>query len=322
MRMGCATPSRHSHQDYRPNDHGASGANPMLPGQVAVENGQGPSASSRWSRLRKDFGQRLLHVLLELRVRLRVVEHGERGIPDRRDDRRPEVGVVECVVSAFVFEQGNVRAGRPVLLGEAPDRGDRGGLVDCAREEADRAAHQRPGVKRGVDRGVERQVRAELEVLGRLRLQGSRHCGQERQPPPRDPPIRAIRAGSTLGWVARSARAWYTLYTCPVRLSCVSGGNCLIPRPVKLSTTNTATPCDRSSRAQVSSARPTPPPPCDRTTTGTRPSPFGSSSSPEMVTGCPVLTPSQKSRALSVSVSNSTSPLGPWAIVVMGLPVA
>src|SRR2546425_5126350 len=53
-------------------------------------------------------------------------------------------------------------------------------------------------------------------------------------------------------------------------------------------------PCDRSSRAQVSSARPTPPPPCDRTTTGTRPSPFGRSSSPEMVTRRPVLTPSQK----------------------------
>src|SRR2546422_4892240 len=35
--------------------------------------------------------------------------------------------------------------------------------------------------------------------------------------------------------------------------------------------------------------------PCDRTTTGTRPSPFGRSSSPEMVTRCPVLTPSQKS---------------------------
>ena len=71
---------------------------------------------------------------------LRVVEHGERGLPDRRDPRRPEVGVVERVVGAFVFEQLDVGAGRPLLLGEAPDRGDRGGLVERAREEADRAA--------------------------------------------------------------------------------------------------------------------------------------------------------------------------------------
>jgi len=46
---------------------------------------------------------------------------------------------------------------------------------------------------------------------------------------------------------------------------------------------------------------------------------LGSRSSPEIVTGGAVLTPFQKSLALSVRVWNSTLPLGPWVIVVMGL---
>ena len=69
-----------------------------------------------------------------------MVEHGEQGLPYRRDQRRPEVGVVERVVGAFVVEQLDIGAGRPLLLRETADRGDRDGLVERAREEADRAA--------------------------------------------------------------------------------------------------------------------------------------------------------------------------------------
>src|SRR2546430_9523897 len=121
------------------------------------------SVPSSASRLREDLGQRRLHVLRDPRVSLRVVEHGERGIPYRRDQRRPEVGVVERVVGAFVFEQLDVGAARPLLLGEAPHRRDRGGLVERAREEADRAARYLPLVERGAGRGVKRVIRAELE---------------------------------------------------------------------------------------------------------------------------------------------------------------
>src|SRR5207249_691137 len=188
-------------------------------------------------------------------VSLRVVVHGERDGPDPRDRRRPEVGAVERVVGTFVFEQLDVSTGRPLLLGEVADRGNRSGLVDSAREEADRAAHQRPVVDQGTDRGVERKIRAELRFSGACALSDRVLAARRVSPPPRDRTISAIRPGSTLGWVARSARARYTSYTCPMRLSSVSDGNLVMPRPVKLSTTNTATPCDRSSRAQRSPAR-------------------------------------------------------------------
>src|SRR5215470_466832 len=63
-----------------------------------------------------------------------------------------------------------------------------------------------------------------------------------------------------------------------------------------------------------------PPTPCDMTIAGTGPSPLGRDRSPEMVVSLPVLTPFQNSSGPSVSVWNSTLPLGPSPRLVTGAP--